>query len=231
LAGQTRPPSIGPDRGARLGCRFFQNTVLDPYLWQRKTFICNTFNVLLPKPKKGSKLRVVEVAPTDAKYLAFLKPDKPDWYIENYIGIGKTLDIETLKKEATAMGCKYAFQTWTNPRERWKLKNGNTDMALLQDGAMATLGRDLEAALSEIKRVLKPNGRLFFAVNEEDARVLGGSFELGLQNSVSDRLGFELVAANRGEDCGLVAGYMRKRIPKAPKANTANPLRKLPRAY
>jgi len=239
LTGQTRQPSTGPHRGARLSRRFFQNTILqnlDPNYWQRKAFVCNTFNLILPKPKRKAKLSLVEVEPTDAKYLAYLKPDKPNWYIEDYIAIGKNIaeasegDLETLKKEAVAMGCKPSFQGWNNPRERWKLKTGVIDMALLQDGAMATLGKDLAAALLEIKRVLKPDGRLFFAVNEEDAGVLGGNFALGLQDSVADRLGFELVAAKRGDDCGLYAGYMRKRLPR-PKAKTGNPLRKLPRAY
>jgi len=190
----------------------------------------------LPKPKKKAKLTVVEVEPTDGKYLAFLKPDKPEWYIETYIGIGKSIgsfsksEKETLKKEAVAMGCRPLFQAWNNPRDRWELKRNVIDMVLFQDGAMATLGIDLQAAMSEVKRVLKPNGRVFFAVNEEDTKALGGQFDMGLQDSVADRLGFELVAANRG-DCGLVAGYMRIKQKDQSNVKTANPLRKLPRAY
>mmetsp|Transcript_61359 Transcript_61359/g.174286 ORF Transcript_61359/g.174286 Transcript_61359/m.174286 type:complete len:85 (-) Transcript_61359:29-283(-) len=83
----------------------------------------------------------------------------------------------------------------------------------------------------EMKRVLKPNGRVYFVANEDDEKALGGRFELGLQGSLLQKVGFELVAAKRG-DCGVTAGYLQKKLlkRKKPKAGP-NPLKNIPRAY
>jgi len=227
---------LHPRRHAALvGRRFFQNTWVDPGYWQKQVFVCEAFMSILPKPKKKAKLRVLEIEPVDGKFLSYLKPNDPDWYVEEYVAIGQNMwefesdQINSIKREALALGAAPRFQSWTGT-QKWKLLNGCVDMALLADGSITRLGKLQEAALMEIKRVLKPDGRLYFVTNEDDEQRLGGRFELGLQGSLLAKAGFELIAAKRS-DFGLTAGYLRKKQLSRKGKKQLNPLRNIPRPY
>ena len=205
----------------RVKQHFFQNTWADGEYMNRQFFVASTLHVLLPAAKRNAQLKAVELEPTDGRYIGFLRPGAEEvaskkWYLDEYIAIGKTLweaeseDVKKLKKEANAQGAKARFQGWKNPTERWQIDKSSVDMALLADGAMQRLGSRREAAFTELKRVLKPGGRLYAVANDEDSQVMEGSWEEGMKGSVFDQAGFELVAAKQG-DCGLTIGYWRKK--------------------
>ncbi|CAK8999814.1 unnamed protein product [Durusdinium trenchii] len=206
---------------SRVRQRFFQNTWADKDYMDRQFFVAGTLHVLLPKAKPNSGLTALELEPTDGRYIGFLRPGaeevaKKKWYLDEYIAVGRTVfeaetdQVKKLKKEANAQGAKPRFQGWVNPSERWQVDKGSVDMALLSDGAMERLGSRREAALMELRRVLKPSGRLYAVASNEDAKAFKGDWADGMKGSVFDQAGFELVAAKQGE-CGLTVGYWRKK--------------------
>eukprot|EP00913_Durusdinium_trenchii_P007733 g7262.t1 len=75
---------------------------------------------------------------------------------------------------------------------------------------VAGFGWAPQAALMELRRVLKPSGRLYAVASNEDAKAFKGDWADGMKGSVFDQAGFELVAAKQGE-CGLTVGYWRKK--------------------
>jgi len=214
-AGHFRAPHLR----TRTSRGFFQGTWADPVYWQKQTFVCETLDVLLPKAQPKAKLQALEIEPKDGKYIAYLKPDDPSWYLDKYFAIGqfKGFDdngMNELRKEALAQGAAPKFQAWSIATQRFQLESGSIDMVLFSDGAMKRLGALLEPALLEVKRVLRDSGRFFFVFDDVDEELSGSSFEVGLKGSIIDRIGFELVAANRGE-CGVVVGYFRKKFARA----------------
>jgi len=85
-------------------------------------------------------------------------------------------------------------------------------MVLLSEGSLGRLGSNIEAALIQIRRVMKNNGRLFFVFSSEDEYATGGSFEDGMVTSIFDHVGFELTAARAGgEEEGVTVGYFAKK--------------------
>eukprot|EP00930_Biecheleria_cincta_P028763 TRINITY_DN20051_c0_g1_i1.p1 TRINITY_DN20051_c0_g1~~TRINITY_DN20051_c0_g1_i1.p1 ORF type:complete len:284 (+),score=45.90 TRINITY_DN20051_c0_g1_i1:24-875(+) len=178
------------------------------HFWQNS--MAETLEVLLPRAKPKSKLKAIEVEPVDGRYL------------DEFIAVGSDLAPgnevwESIKKQANDQGVRPALDNWKSSA-RWVCDSRSVEMVLFGDGSFRRLGSRMEVAILESKRVLKSSGRLLFISNGEDDQAIDGRWDEGLQGSMFDRAGFELVSARQGE-CGLTIGYFRKknRKPKSRK--------------
>eukprot|EP00930_Biecheleria_cincta_P028764 TRINITY_DN20051_c0_g1_i2.p1 TRINITY_DN20051_c0_g1~~TRINITY_DN20051_c0_g1_i2.p1 ORF type:complete len:296 (+),score=46.47 TRINITY_DN20051_c0_g1_i2:24-911(+) len=201
-------------RSQRRTCRvrrhFWQNSMIDVDYNKRLYFKAETLEVLLPRAKPKSKLKAIEVEPVDGRYL------------DEFIAVGSDLAPgnevwESIKKQANDQGVRPALDNWKSSA-RWVCDSRSVEMVLFGDGSFRRLGSRMEVAILESKRVLKSSGRLLFISNGEDDQAIDGRWDEGLQGSMFDRAGFELVSARQGE-CGLTIGYFRKknRKPKSRK--------------
>lgn len=205
---------------------------MDPRVWRKEGHVSEVFDRILPK-KVDDECRVLALEPADDRYWAFLNPPKPIWRFKEFVVVSRSIvgigDRPLGNMAATASGLKAAFKAIV-----WKgdaftgVASSSVDIALLTEGALTRLfkgpnGRNnLELALVQLKRTLKPNGRLFFIADEFDEEAFGGtgSLDLGSEPRLLKKVGFQINYSLR--QFGLVVGYMVKATAKS--IRTAKPL-------
>jgi len=207
---------------ARTRRRFFEKVTgtlekFTPDYWRRENFLCEALDSYLPPAKKKALLRVMEIEPEDAKYWAYLKPLERGWYIDEFLAVGKSvdeLDQGSMRDAAKGIGASCELLSWRKASNVFPdVKKESIDIALISDGAIKRLGSRLENALRNTRKVMKPNGRFFFVMSQEDEDILGGSMEKDFSgSSPMDKYGYEIMTSKR--EFGLTVGYMKK------KANT-----------
>lgn len=198
---------------------FFQNTVLDPRYWSEENFVQDHLVKMLPKFKPKAKMVVVDMEPEGSRYWYLLKPDDKPWYLDkiNALGEGITFlgkaELDGMAQTAKNLGSACQFFKF-NPKTRSGLVKECADVVLLSDNSIKRLGANkIDAALGEIRRILKRTGHCLFIATADDEKVLG-RLDLGFESPLLRKHGLEIMGSVRGE-CGLNVGFLKKKLPTA----------------
>mmetsp|Transcript_27981 Transcript_27981/g.80188 ORF Transcript_27981/g.80188 Transcript_27981/m.80188 type:complete len:348 (+) Transcript_27981:42-1085(+) len=230
----------GRHRAAQVGCRFFQNgfdafknpveavmqayeetgkVVVDSEYRELLMFLAESFEMFLPKGKKGAMLRMVEIdpgPPVKGKYISLMSPADRRWYLDNYIAVGPDLDptkkVDAIENQGKVATCKVEYVRWDSPKQEMGISKGHADMVLMSEGAAHRLkGKGLLAgALREAKRILKPKGRFYLVMDKKDEIALEGTAQASLVGSLLDRAGFAVGNARGNGDLSIAYAMKKK---------------------
>lgn len=203
--------------------QLFGDNLANPGWVDRQMFIAQTLEGILPKARPKTELKAVVLEPPKGKsYCAYLKPASGQWYLGEYYAITYSDEISSeaakleIIKDVRVQGVSGYFQTMLSANSRWEIPPSSIDMVMICDGGLVRMQSqaNIEAALREAKKALKPGGRFYIIADAEDQKLIrGGEFATGLVGTLFDEVGFELVLARQGSnfDKDIVVGYMRKK--------------------
>lgn len=230
---------------------FLQGTVVDPNYWKQQYFLAAQLKNFFP-PGPPRMLNVLELAPTDAKYLGYMTPGEGGGRLDKYWVLGLEDDElqDKFKQQGQVFKAEVLFAQWEAGKRITNFQKDVVDAALVAPGTPASLGAAaLSQGLAEVNRVMKYDARVLIVCNEDDEKVLGGSMEsiLDVQDAMDleelEDLQIDDVALSSGQifkdaglrlirairdECGLTLGVcVRRELPKVPKSmRKANPRRR-----